>query len=110
MVRASSSLAGIFPLRPVSTPEDFKIKVSSKQGKIMKSPYGPCPHVRWLGALPSGQMAAQGCPFSGTPPARSGGRGVPDSRDWADTPEYGWSKPTPYQMPSGHMSPPFSFS
>lgn len=33
----------------------------------MRSPYGPCSQIRWFEALLGDQMAAQGCPFSGTP-------------------------------------------
>lgn len=33
-------------------------------------------------------MAAQAAHSLGHPPAWSGGRGVPDGWDWADTPEY----------------------
>lgn len=85
---ASGSLAKNFLLSPFSSSEDFKIKVKCKQGRTLRNPYGPCPQVRWFEALPGDQMAAQAAHSLGHPPAWSGGRGVPDGWDWADTPEY----------------------
>lgn len=42
-----------------------------------------CPVTRWL------LRAAHSL---GHPPAWSGGKGVPDGQDWANTPEYCWSR------------------
>ena len=56
--RVSDSPTESFLLNPIFSSEDFKIKVKSKQGRTMCSPYGPCPPVlrlcpvtRWLPIL-----------------------------------------------------------
>lgn len=100
LIIAVGSLAENFLFSPVSSSGNFKIKVQSKQGGSLRRPYGLCPQIRWLEALPGNQMVACGCLFTGPPSLMPG---VPDGQDWADTPEY--QSLYPYQMPSGLLSP-----